>query len=287
MSDRKSYNPLLKSYPDSEKINRVSEGAEVLYVRLLAASDDEHHYYADPGRVLAKLFTERMLAGQVTREDVVNRLADLDLVDLIRLYEVEGNQYLEIVQCFKKFRADVKLDRRFPMPEMPPIPYSARTRDEGVPDAGRTRTEKDRQDSVDVPPTQPNPTQPKLRPKPKTTSSATDDAFAAFWDAVPKKRKSGKRAARTAYDAAAKRLTLRWGAPSPQKAHDHLLERMTAFAASPKAQGEFCPMPTTWLNQDRFDDDPAAWEQTDDSKPRDVVADIQARRRAREGTSDD
>ena len=92
MAQRKSYNPLLKSYPDSEKINRVSEGAEVLYVRLLAASDDDHHYYADAGRVLAKLFTERMLAGVVTEEMVDDRISELVRGDLIRLYEVVGKR---------------------------------------------------------------------------------------------------------------------------------------------------------------------------------------------------
>ncbi len=171
MTQRKSYNPLLKSYPDSEKINRVSEGAEVLYVRLLAASDDDHHYYADAGRVLAKLFTERMLAGVVTEKIVDDRLGELARVDLIRLYEVGGKQYLEIVQCFKRFRKDVKFDKRFPGPSSPPVPYSARTGDEGVTDAGRARAEYK---TVDVPaasdsdPTHTHTqTQPKGKPKPE------------------------------------------------------------------------------------------------------------------------
>lgn len=144
----KSYNPLLKSYPDSEKINRVSEGAEVLYVRLLAASDDDHHYYADAQRVLAKLFTERMVVGTVTEEAVAARLDELDREDLIRLYEVGGKQYLEIVQCFKRFRKDVKFDKRFPAPESPPLRHAARTRAEDVTHASRARAEYK---TVDVP----------------------------------------------------------------------------------------------------------------------------------------
>jgi hypothetical protein len=31
-----------------------------------------------------------------------------------------------------------------------------------------------------------------------------------------------------------------------------------AFAWSDKGQGEFCPTPTTWLNQNRWEDDPLA-----------------------------
>ncbi len=268
MSKNKSYNPLLKSYPDSEKINRVSEGAEVLYVRLLAASDDDHHYYADAGRVLAKLFTERMLGGTVTEKTVAERLDELDRVDLIRMYEVGDKQYLEIVQCFKRFRSDVKLDKRFPLPKMPPVPHSVRTRDEGEPDAGRARTKKDRQPSVDAPPaTDSDPATDSTQPKPKDTSSASDDAFSEFWAVVP--RKTEKIAARKAYEAVVKLLAANLGW-TPEKARAHLLERMGAFADSPKGKGNWCPYPATWLNKGRYDDDPAEWnkEQTSDGKPK-------------------
>jgi hypothetical protein len=44
---RESYNPLLKSYPDSEKVNAVCVGAETLFTRLLAQSDDLAHYYGE------------------------------------------------------------------------------------------------------------------------------------------------------------------------------------------------------------------------------------------------
>jgi len=85
---------------------------------------------------------------------------------------------------------------------------------------------------------------------------------------VPKKRKAGKGAALKAYKACVKRIC-QSGLLSPPEARNHLLERMTAFAASPKAKGDFCPMPATWLNQDRFDDDPTAWEEVSTSgKPK-------------------
>jgi hypothetical protein len=164
MAQRKAFNPLLKSYPDSEKINRVSEGAEVLYVRLLAASDDYHHYYADPARVAHKLFTERMLAGQATVEGVAARLDELARVDLIRLYESDGKQYLEIVHCFKKFRSDVRRVARFPMPPASPIPPPIRDRPAHVTDAVRDCPANG--SSTQPNPTQPNPTQPKRTKKP-------------------------------------------------------------------------------------------------------------------------
>jgi len=42
--------------------------------------------------------------------------------------------------------------------------------------------------------------------------------------------------------------------------HDKTLE----FATSPKGQaGQFCPHPSTWFNQGRYDDDPREWSRLD------------------------
>lgn len=70
--------------------------------------------------------------------------------------------------------------------------------------------------------------------------------FEVWWAAAPKK--VGKLKARKAYAAARKLATA-----------ETLLAAITAFAASPKARGEFCPHPTTWLNEGRWEDDPATW----------------------------
>jgi hypothetical protein len=39
-----------------------------------------------------------------------------------------------------------------------------------------------------------------------------------------------------------------------------LLDITKQFAASDKGNGEYCPNPATWLNQGRWDDDPASWQ---------------------------
>ena len=112
---RRYFNPLLKSYPDSEKINSVSEGAEVLFVRLLAKSDDNDRFWGDATWILPKLFTSRMLAGTVRESEVEKRLVELEKVGLIERYEVNGKSYLQLVNCFKTFRSDQKtFDLRFP-----------------------------------------------------------------------------------------------------------------------------------------------------------------------------
>lgn len=135
-----SYNPLLKSYVDSEKINAVTEGAENLYVRLIAQSDDEGRYSADPNWVLAKLYTHRMFKG-LKVDDVAARIEELWSVDLIRLYEVEGKKFLQVVDVFRTHRKDVKKKLFYPEPLSEPVTYAGRARNEPVTDALRTRAE--------------------------------------------------------------------------------------------------------------------------------------------------
>ncbi len=89
--------------------------------------------------------------------------------------------------------------------------------------------------------------------------------FDLFWDAVH--CKTAKRAAEGAYEKAIKRLVM-GGNVDP---HGYLLERMILFALSPVAKppGRSPIHPSTWLNQDRFADDEAEWQNTGGAKPAD------------------
>lgn len=89
--------------------------------------------------------------------------------------------------------------------------------------------------------------------------------FDRFWESVP--RKVAKAAAAKAYSAAVKAIRGRQNAPGGDDPHGYLLDRMTAFAASETASGAFCPHPATWLNQGRYDDDPADWRESRGSPP--------------------
>lgn len=85
-----------------------------------------------------------------------------------------------------------------------------------------------------------------------------ENGFEEFWKVVP--RKEGKGAAETAYAKAAARIAGRSG-PGGDDPDAFLLERMKAFAQTPRGRaGKHCPHPATWLNQARYDDDPAAWQ---------------------------
>ncbi|MCE5269158.1 MAG: hypothetical protein LLG00_14880 [Planctomycetaceae bacterium] len=75
--------------------------------------------------------------------------------------------------------------------------------------------------------------------------------FLQFWDTYPTVRKMGKRAAWKAWQQAVKRAT-----PAV------ILAAVSEFAASPLGKSRFCPGPTPWLNQDRWEDDRQSWKRS-------------------------
>ncbi len=105
----------------------------------------------------------------------------------------------------------------------------------------------------------------KIPPK---SPKGDDGAFDAFWQSVH--LRTGKDAARRAFANAAKRLRRE----GRDNAEGYITERMAAFAKTPQAHPtDRTPIhPATWLNQGRYDDDPAAWQgnghnDTDDTPP--------------------
>jgi hypothetical protein len=66
MAKREPWNPLLKSYPESEKINSCSMDAETMYTRLIAKSDDNANFYGDPALMASYLFGHRLANGTIT-----------------------------------------------------------------------------------------------------------------------------------------------------------------------------------------------------------------------------
>jgi hypothetical protein len=98
---------------------------------------------------------------------------------------------------------------------------------------------------------------PDATKKPKPPE-AYHPLFEEWWAAYPPQRRSGKRLAFAAWKAAGARVRDS-NKCCGSEAADYLMTKLIAFAASPKGMGEYCPQPATWLNQDRFDDDPAAW----------------------------
>lgn len=94
------------------------------------------------------------------------------------------------------------------------------------------------------------------------------DNFEAWWNAYP--RKVGKGEARKAFAKALDRISARDATggehPPPE---EFLICRALAFAVTPAGNaGKFTPHPATWLNQDRFDDDPETWQHREPNRNR-------------------
>lgn len=98
----------------SRKINSVSLGAECMYVRILLLTDDFGRYHADPRILRAHAFSLR----GVTNKTILKWLRELVEIELVRLYSVNSEEYLEIVRFedFQTFRTDRKRQEGFPKP---------------------------------------------------------------------------------------------------------------------------------------------------------------------------
>lgn len=99
----------------------------------------------------------------------------------------------------------------------------------------------------------------------QTPSTKVDDAFDRFWDAVH--LKVGKDASKRAFEQAAKRKA-KEGTFNLPTCREFIIDAMCEFADSPEASPkDRTPIhPTTWLNQGRYDDDRATWQQTTGTK---------------------
>ena len=84
--------------------------------------------------------------------------------------------------------------------------------------------------------------------KTKNTKKRYSPLFESFWELWPAQRKQGKAAAAKAFEKAIK-----------TEPAENIVTAAENFAKSPKAHGEYCPQPSTWLNQERWLDHPDSW----------------------------
>jgi len=92
----------------------------------------------------------------------------------------------------------------------------------------------------------------------KSPKGTYPKSFEAFWALYP--LKVGKEAALRAWTRAGERL--RKSGFSSQEAVGRMFLAVEEFARSPVGRGDFCPHPSVWLNQGRYDDDRSAWQKS-------------------------
>jgi hypothetical protein len=101
---------MLRDWTNSKKMSQINESQEVLFTRLIMKVDDFGRFHADPFQVRSLLYPRK---ADVTAEAVRENLQRLEKVKLIRLYQVEDEEYLEILDFGQRLRSFKSL---FPEP---------------------------------------------------------------------------------------------------------------------------------------------------------------------------
>ena len=249
---REPWNPILKSYPFSERVNAVSVGAETLFTRLVAQADDYGNYYGSPVKILAYLYGHRFAAGHVTATDTGRWRTELvsnKVGPLICMYSIQGEEYLHLINPRRRIRKDVAPDIRFPRePSNIEEEALSEQRIENGPGTGRERCARLDLD-LDLDPQEP------------LVGNDSTELFEIFWkEFLTMKRNDGKVAARKAWIT-----TTVNGRPGKEKGHKPINPSVILQAA--KNYREFCiadkteprhiKLPATFIGPDRHWED---WE---------------------------
>lgn len=104
----------------SERVNALSERAEVFYRRLMSVVDDYGRFSANPSLLRAACYPLKL--DSVKEDSIKKHLAEAEGAGLIVLYTVAGKAYLEL----QDFGQRIQSKSKFPGP------------DEAVPDSGST-----------------------------------------------------------------------------------------------------------------------------------------------------
>jgi len=214
---------LRESYIESERINSLSDAAEVFWTRLLVKVDDFGRAEANPKLLRAKLYPLKL--EQVREATVERLLAECQKARLVRLYAVEGKQYLQM-ERWEKGRASVS---KYPNP-----PEQTPT-DSGVCKSMRT-------DSPDYDTDYDTDTDMRRR---------RGEEFELFWQSYPKRRNKGDA------EKAWKKVKVEF--PVILSA----LETQSKSPDWTKDNGKYIPYPASWLNGRRWEDEVVSGNQTE------------------------
>jgi len=101
---------LRESFKESEAVNAVGFQAEVLWIRLVVTVDDFGRCEANPKLLRPKLFPLRL--EQVREAELSRWIAECEKAGLLRLYTVDGKQYLQL----EKWEQGRAISSKYPPP---------------------------------------------------------------------------------------------------------------------------------------------------------------------------
>ena len=200
----------------SNSISKLTPLEEVVFLHLLVTCDDYGRFHGDPDIVKGNLFPKRKA---ITSEQIEKALQKLEAEEMIRRYESGGMTYLELTSWLK-FQTPRAKSSKYPGPNDADsqmiMPEVA-----GTCERAQTTPSKPKQNPVDA------------------------EKFEKFWAAYPNRKDKKK-----AFEL--------WKKINPD---DELFEKiMLAVDYQSKSydwqkeDGRYVPMPTTWLRNERWND---------------------------------
>lgn len=93
---------MLRDCTDSEAVNRLDDGSEVLFYRLIMKADDYGRFTANPRLIRSLCFP---LKDGIRESDISRRIAACESAGLIVLYQVADKPLLEIVNFGQRLRS--------------------------------------------------------------------------------------------------------------------------------------------------------------------------------------
>lgn len=101
---------MLRDWTTSEKIDKLSEKAEVFFTRLIMKADDHGCFHAHPKLLKAALFPLKNYSDAL----IESCLDELAYLEIVKIYEHEGRRYLKIYDFGQRLRTMVS---KFPQPD--------------------------------------------------------------------------------------------------------------------------------------------------------------------------
>lgn len=258
----------------NDKLAECDFVARLLFIGLWTIADCKGRLLDRPKKIRVEVFPYDSF-------DIEPHLRQLSESGFIRRYTADGKDCIQI-ENFEKHQNPHKNEVDFGLPgytpvissnyaKLPEVPSNSGMNDERLmmnEEPGTMNTpaiaggcQGDDSFQLSNHPPKPDPLDKDPEPEAKPIYS---ESFLKWWAIYPRKEAKGE--AQKAFDRAVRLIGANSGL-TRLEAFNRILEVTRLYADSPAGnRGTMTPMATTWLNQGRYDDDPAQWELTDERK---------------------
>ena len=218
---------LKESICTSENIDQLTAFQETMFYRLIVNCDDYGRMDARPKILAARLFPLK----EIRTNQIEDALRALSLAELVILYTVDGKPFLQMTTWNRHQQVRAKVSK-FPAP------------DDGIITSDINCNQVQADDSKC--PRNPIQSNPNPNRNPNTSASRCTGMFNEFWIAYPKKQ--GKQQAEKAFNKIN---------PSPELFFKMItsVKQWSQSQQWTKDGGQYIPMPATWLNGKRWEDE--------------------------------